>query len=160
MAVALRNVSLNKTGAPLVRTLSLALLLLAGCGGVHHDALSRPASSSATETIESAPGTYAIGAALTPDGAIAQDAAGDRFVHGAPVFVSIDVTGATTDQRVEIDWTSESGSRLRRDERVVPRGSRHIAVSSGPTVRWPHGTYRVVIMIDGRRVNEQSFSLS
>jgi hypothetical protein len=143
-----------------VRSLSLILFLLAGCGGVHRDAPSQAASTPATETIQPAPGTYAIGAALTPDGAIAQHAAGDHFVRGTPVFVSIDVTGATTDHSVEIDWTSESGWRLRHDERLAPKGSHRIAVSSGPTVRWPPGTYRVVILIDGRRVNEQSFSLS
>lgn len=108
---------------------------------------------------EPASGTYVLGTAVTREGAVAEHAAGDSFVRGGPIFFSVDVTGATTDQQIEVEWIDWRGRVVHRDGRLVRQGSRYAAFSAPSTAGWPPGTYRVMVVIDGRRVNEQGLLL-
>jgi len=142
-----------------MRPIAAVLLLLVACGVDRGDGKPVPPTASTT-TAEPAPGTYALGSSVTAEGAIAENAVGDSFSRGGPIFLSIDVTGATADQRIEVEWINARGTVVHRDQRLVRQGSRYAAFSTGATARWQPGMYRVVVIIDGRRVNEQPFSLT
>ena len=133
-----------------------AVVLLAGCGIDRSEQNAHPQS---TASADPAAGTYVLGSSITDEGAIAEDTDSEAFVRGGPVFLSIDVGGATTDQNIEIAWVDPLGDVLRRDRRLVPQGARHAAFSAGSTAQWRPGTYRVVVIIDHRLVNEQSFAV-
>lgn len=103
--------------------------------------------------------TFALGTAVTPRGAVPQNAAGDTFIRGGEVFLSVDLSRASTDQVVEVKWLGPSGQVLLRDERRAPQGTRYVPFSSGRTAEWPLGAHRAVVLIDGRRVSEKAFTV-
>jgi len=139
--------------------IAAAMVLLASCGIDRGEKKAHPQSTSSAGPASSAAGTYVLGSSITREGAIAEGADSEAFVRGGPVFLSIDVSGATTDHTIEIEWVDPLGAVLRRDRRLVPQGARHAAFSTGSTAPWRPGTYRVVVVIDHRLVNEQSFSV-
>jgi len=141
-----------------MRHTAAVLLFLVACG-VDRGGGKQPPQNASTTTAEPAAGTYVLGSSVTPEGAIDESAAGESFVHGGPIFLSIDVSGATTAERIEVEWIDARGRVVHRDERVVPQGTGYAAFSAGRTAHWPPGAYRVVVIIDGRRVNEQPFSI-
>ena len=94
-----------------------------------------------------------------PDGAIPQRATGDSFLRGQEIFVSVDVSGASTQHDLEVRFIDEEGKVLARFTRRAPRGTGHVAFSSGPTTRWRIGPHRALILIGGRAVNEKVFQL-
>ena len=142
--------------ARLPLTIAAAVVLLAGCGADRGEKKAQPHD---TATADPAAGTYVLGSSVTGEGAIADGTDTEAFVRGGPIFLSIDVAGATTDQTIEIDWIGPRGRIFRHDRRLVRQGARYVAFAADSTARWVPGTYRVIIMIDGRRVNEQSFSV-
>jgi hypothetical protein len=103
--------------------------------------------------------TYALGTELTPRGAVPADATGDAFLRGGEVFLSVDMSSASTDQLVEVRWVAPSGQVLHRDARRAPQGTAYVPFSSGRTASWPRGTHRAVVLIDGRSVNEKLFTV-
>jgi hypothetical protein len=137
--------------------IAAALPLLGGCVDRGNAAVA--SQTSATELEEASPETYAIGTAVTPQGAIPARATGDSFLRGGEVFVSVDVSGATTDHQIEVRWVDGEGRVLRRDARRAGKGTEYVPFSSGPTSQWQNGAYRAVIVIDGRAVNEKAFRL-
>ena len=141
-----------------VKCLTAVLLLLVACGVDRGDGKPTPPAQAAAPA-EAAAGIYVLGSDLTSDGAIAENAVADSFVRGGPIFLSIDVGGATTDQRIEVAWSDVRGRVVHRDQRLVREGTRYVAFTTGATTRWMAGPYRVLVTIDGRRVNEQSFPL-
>lgn len=103
--------------------------------------------------------TFALGTAVTPSGAVAQQSAGDNFIRGGEVFLSVDVGGASSDQTVEVRWVDSQGRVLHRDERHATQGMRYLPFSSGRTADWPPGEHHAVVRIDGRTVSQKSFAL-
>lgn len=137
--------------------MAILLPMLAGCG-VDRGSEKAYVQSPVTQD-EPAAETYALGTAVTPSGAVAAKSTGDNFIRGGEVYLSIDVSGASQAQTVEVRWTDPSGRVLRRDAREAARGTHYIPFSSGRTSNWPPGEHRAVIMIDGRRVSEKAFAL-
>jgi hypothetical protein len=135
---------------------AFAPLLLVGCGGVERGSSQAVQQGVAlTETVARDP--YALGTALTPQGAVPENATGETFLRGGEVFLSVDVSSASTDQVVEVKWIDPSGRVLRRDARRAPQGTDHVPFSSGATQRWRPGPHRAVVLIDGRSVSEKTF---
>jgi hypothetical protein len=139
--------------------IAAAVVLLAGCGVDRGEKNVHPQNTGTAAPADPAAGTYVLGSSVTDEGAIADGTATEAFLRGGPVFLSIDVAGATTDQTIEIEWIGPRGRVFRRDRRLVRQGARYAAFSVDSTARWVPGTYRVVVIIDHRLVNEQSFSL-
>ena len=137
----------------------MAVLLFASTGcGVDRGRAKAHVPSPATAD-EPAAETYALGTEVTPSGAVAEKSIGDNFIRGGEVFLSIDVSGASSAQTVEVKWIDPAGHVLRRDARQAPKGMHYLPFSSGQTSSWPTGEHRAVISIDGRRVSEKTFAL-
>ena len=136
---------------------ALTPLLLWGCG------VDRGRSNAVRQSIVVAEkecrDPYALGTKVTARGAIADQAAGDAFLRGGEVFLSVDVSSASSDQLVEVKWVDPSGQVLHHDARRAPQGTRYVPFSSGATARWPLGAHRAVVLIDGRSVSERSFTV-
>jgi hypothetical protein len=138
--------------------LATALLCIAliGCGGNAQRAAN--AASNVTPPNDAASNqTFALGAQLTPTGAMREDSISENFARGGEVFLSINVTGASQDQRVAVEWLDANGSVLRREARHVGHGTRYVAFSSGRVVA--SGDYKAIVVIDGRRVSELPFAV-
>lgn len=132
-----------------------SLLLLSACGV---DRGSGKATHQSVVVLEDAsPETYALGTALTSVGAVPASATGETFIRGGEVFLSVDVSRASSDQLVEVKWIDPSGHVLRHDTRRAPQGTSYVPFSSGATSRWPRGEHRAVVLIDGRSVSEKAF---
>lgn len=139
----------------------LSLLSFAACNAAP-DEPSRSHSSSTLPEVAVVHDTYALGSAVTATGAITADASGETFRRGDEVFLSVDVSSASTDQSIVVEWVGANAAVVRRDVQSVPQGSkveRHAVFSSGPTRSWAPGQYRAVIIIDGRHVSERAFEL-
>lgn len=131
-------------------------LLLVGCVD-HGDGKAVQQSLAVTESVSRE--TYALGTALTTGGAVPARATGETFLRGGEVFLSVDVSSASTDQLVEVKWIDPEGQVLRRDARRAPQGTAYVPFSSGATAQWPRGTHRAVVLIDGRSVSEKTFTV-
>ena len=134
------------------------LPLLWGCGVDRGSGKVVEQSVAATDT-EVSQETFALGTAVTSRGAVPADAAGETFVRGGEVFLSVDLSGVSTDPVVEVKWIGPMGEVLRRDVRRALRGADHVPFSSGATARWPPGSHRAVVVIDGRSVSEKRFTV-
>ena len=134
-----------------------AVALFVGCSG-DPDAAARH-QSVAVETPEPANETFALGSVLTSAGAVPQESAGESFTRGGEVFLSVDVTSASRDQNIDVQWVDAQGRIVRKETRKVPEGSRYAAFSSGRVIASTPGRHRAVIIIDGRRVMEKPFSI-
>ena len=105
------------------------------------------------------PDTYALGTSITEEGAVPQDAVVESVGRGGEVFLSVNVSGASTEQTVEVAWLDPEGRTLRRAARHPGRNARFVSFSSGPTGRWRSGVHRARVVIDGRTVNEKQFEV-
>ena len=132
------------------------LPLLWGCG-VDRGSGKTVAAAAVTDTENVSHDTFALGTAVTSRGEVPQDATGETFVRGGEVFLSVDLSGASTDPVVEVKWLDPSGAVLRRDVRRARQGTQHVPFSSGTTARWAPGPHRAVVLIDGRSVSEKRF---
>jgi hypothetical protein len=137
----------------------VALLLLAGGCGVDRGSGKTSAAATTTGVEEPSPETFALGTMVNADGAVPQQATGETFVRGGEVFLSVNVQSASTDQTIAVNWIDPQGRVLRHDERHVPKAAHYVPFSSGATTRWPTGTHRAVVLIDGRTVSEKPFSV-
>lgn len=144
---------------PLI-AVAAVLLLAIGCEADRRDAAKADATAAMTESGPPAPETFALGTEISATGAVPQDAAGETFIRGGEVFLSVDMSGASTDQTIEVKWIDPEGRVLRHDRRRARQGMRHVPFSSGATSRWRPGEHRAVIVIDGRRVSEKPFVLT
>lgn len=137
------------------------LLCAVGCGVDRERAKGAKADLAAAAASAEEPSheTFAIGTAVSADGAVPKDAGAENFVRGGEVYVSVNVQGASTDQTIEVKWLDPSGQVLRRDARRAPHGTHYVPFSSGATSRWPRGRHRAVIFIDGRAVSEKPFAV-
>lgn len=135
------------------------LPVLVGCGAdrSHRAAIEQSVVATDTESISQE--TFALGTAVTAQGAVPHDAAGETFVRGGEVFLSVDLSGASTDPVVEVKWIGPMGELLRRDVRRARQGMQHVPFSSGATAQWRRGQHRAVILIDGRGVSEKRFTV-
>lgn len=133
----------------------VCVLLMFGCGAERRE------HRVAQRTMPAEPSSeiFAIGSELTPQGAVTAESSNDSFRRGPELFLSIDVSSASTDQTIAVHWTDDQGVIKRIDRRVVTRDERYAPFSSGPTHRWRAGKHRAVIVIDGRRVSEKEFGL-
>ncbi|HUP49847.1 MAG TPA: hypothetical protein VNA04_13760 [Thermoanaerobaculia bacterium] len=142
------------------RFLAAAMLpLLVGCAADRGGTDPNPHSITTTESARSAADPFALGTLLTAEGAVARDAAGDRFRRGGELFLSIHLAGASGDHAIEVQWVDPAGRLLRRDAVEVPKDSQYAAFSSGDTAKWSPGPHRAVVTINGRRVSEREFEL-
>ncbi|HEV7239436.1 MAG TPA: hypothetical protein VGQ36_09360 [Thermoanaerobaculia bacterium] len=135
------------------------LTLLVGCGVDRGSGKALEQSIASTETEVVAAGTFALGTAITLSGAVPQDAEGETFTRGDEVFLSVDLSGVSSDPIVEVKWVDPFGQILRREVRHALKGAHHLPFSSGATARWTRGAHRAVVLIDGRAVSEKMFSL-
>lgn len=135
--------------------LAACVALLIGCGADH----GRAHESVAAETENVAHETFALGSAVTSRGAVPHDAEGETFTRGDEVYLSVNVTGVSTDPVVEVKWLDPYGATIRRDVRHVQQGTTYVPFSSGETTRWTRGAHSAVVLIDGRRVSEKRFDL-
>lgn len=149
---------------PWIAVLAVVLPTLLGCGvdrgpeKNREQSAATPAEDAAAN--EPAAETYALGTAMTPSGAVAQASTGDNFIRGGEVFLSVDVSGASSAQStVEVRWMDAAGRVIHRDTRETRAGARYLPFSSGRTSQWMPGEHRAVIVIDGRRVSEKRFAL-
>lgn len=106
-----------------------------------------------------APETFALGTAVNASGAVPQEAAGETFLRGGEVYLSVNVQSASTEQTIEVKWIDPEGRVLRRDARHAELGARYVPFSSGGTAQWPVGPHRAVVLIDGRTVSEKTFAV-
>jgi hypothetical protein len=134
------------------------LSVVTGCA-VDKSATQRVQQQSVLEPAKPALRTYALGTELTPEGAVAMRAAGDTFLRGGEIFLSVNVSGATTAQKVEVEWRRADGDVNHRDVRIVPESAEYASFVSGPTKSWLSGEHHVVISIDGRKVTELPFTV-
>jgi predicted small secreted protein len=142
-----------------IAAVAVAVTLLTACGADRGDGKAVQAvqqSAAASETLVS-PETFALGTAVTAQGAVPQDATGEIFLRGGEVYLSVDVSGASSDQNVEVKWVDPEGIVIRRDARLATRGTDHVPFSSGQTAQWRSGPHRAVVLIDGRTVSEKAF---
>lgn len=130
--------------------------LLWGCG-VDRGNGKVVAASAATEAADVSRETFALGTAVTSSGAVPASAAGETFIRGGEVFLSVDLSGASTDPVVEVKWLDATDTVLHRDVRHMRHGMHHVPFSSGATSRWTPGPHRAVVLIDGRGVSEKRF---
>lgn len=119
----------------------------------------RHADAPPAEVVEPSQETFALGSDLTPAGAVAKEATCEAFVRGGSVFLSVNVNGASNDQKIEVEWLDAKNHVMRTETRRVPGGTRYVAFSSGRTAGWSPGPHRVVIVIDGRTVSEKTFAV-
>jgi hypothetical protein len=132
----------------------MVVVFLAGC------ARSRERAHVTTaESVQVARDVFALGTTVTPEGAVPESASGEEFIRGGEVFLSVNVAGASSDQRIAVEWIDPSGRLIRKEARHVGEGSSYAPFSSGRTASWKRGRHRAVVIIDGRRVNERVFSL-
>ena len=143
---------------PIIAVAAFVPLLLVGCG-VDRGTGRRAQQSAAIVVEDASPETYALGTALTPRGAVPANATGETFIRGGEVFLSVDVSSASTDQLVEVKWIDPSGHVLHRDAPRAPQGTSYVPFSSGTTSQWPRGPHRAVVVIDGRSVSEKAFTV-
>lgn len=141
-----------------VATLSASLVVLAGCadGRVRDVAAEQAAMETMAPRVER---TFALGSEVTSDGAIPLGSSSDAFAKGHEVYLSVNVSSATTPQKIAVEWVDPAGQVVRRDQRDVPVERSFVPFSSGSTAAWPHGEARAVVIIDGRRVTELPFSI-
>lgn len=148
-----------------------ALSLAAGCardGGVSEAKRQQQASARAASTAETAATdttgrsqeTFALGSAVDFAGAMPANSTGDSFVHGGPVYLSINVASASNGQMIEVQWVAPDGRALHREQRQIPQHAQYAAFTSGTTSSWPEGQHRAVVLIDGRKVTEKAFILT
>lgn len=134
------------------------MLLTIGCGAERSDVRTSNASVGVAEVTPS-PETFALGTEVSATGAVPQRAAGETFIRGGEVYLSVDVSGASTEQTIEVKWLDPAGRVLRHDARRAPQGTHHVPFSSGRTTFWPLGEHRAVVLIDGRTVTEKQFAV-
>ena len=138
---------------------ALALTLLAACSKGHSATPISAQQASPTAEQPRSHDPFALGTAVDQAGAIPEDAVGDNFTHGGPVYLSVHVAGATIDQTVEVDWMSSENRVMHHERREVDRRTQWSAFSSGRTSAWGHGEHRAVVKINGRKVSERPFTL-
>ena len=135
------------------------LLLAAGCAVDRGDGNTTNAGVAVASVEEPSPETFALGTAVSAEGAVPQQAVGETFIRGGEVFLSVDVQSASTDHTIEVKWLDPQGRVLRRDARRAEQGTRYVPFSSGATADWPRGAHRAVVLIDGRTVSEKLFAV-
>ena len=143
-------------------TIALAAFLLLssiGCSAEREQTETANTSAAEVDVVQTSPETFALGTEIGPTGAVPQQAAGESFVRGGEVYLSVNVSGASTDQTIEVKWVDPEGRVLRHDMRRAPQGTEHVPFSSGATAGWPRGEHRAVVVIDGRRVSEKEFAV-
>jgi len=130
--------------------------LLLGCA-VDHRSPAPQKQTIVADAPDPSPETYALGWAVTVDGAVPKDAAADAFARGREVFLSVDASGAMTDQTIEVQWLDAAGRVVRKEMRHVPIGAAYVAFASGRDATANAGAGRAIVVINGRRVSEKTF---
>jgi hypothetical protein len=139
--------------------LAAFLLLAGGCAADRDDAETANAGVEVAEVGTASPETFALGTEVNALGAVPENAAGEIFPRGGEVYLSVDASGASSDQKIEVRWVDPQGRVLHQAARRAPQGTRHVPFSSGATASWPPGEHRAVVLIDGRRVTEKAFAV-
>ena len=112
-----------------------------------------------TENADPSPEVFALGSAVTQTGAVTAESADDQFQRGPELYVSVNVSSASTEQTIEVEWLDPQGNVVRTDKRRIPESAAYATFSSGPTRGWRSGKHTAVIVIDGRKVSEKQFSM-
>jgi hypothetical protein len=139
--------------------LAAFLLFAVACGVDRGSGKTTNASVEAASVEQPSPETFALGTAVSANGAVPQQASGETFLRGGEVFLSVDVRSASREQTIEVKWIDPEGHVLRRDARRAEPGTRYVPFSSGATSQWPRGPHRAVVLIDGRTVSEKLFAV-
>lgn len=137
---------------------ALLALMCGGCAVDRGDGRSNHRQVTA-EDVDPAKETFALGTSVTPDGVIPADAASESFPRGSEVFLSVDVSSASTDQKIAVEWRDASGRVVRRESREVPKSARYVAFSSGKGIVSSPGAHTAVVIINGRRVMDKPFHI-
>ena len=137
---------------------AVLLPLLSGCAGDRGDGrVERVEQTAATDATEPSSETFALGNHINEDGALPAASAGEEFRRGGELFVSVNVTGASAEQQVAVEWRDPRNRIIKRETQEVIRGRKHAAFSSGDTAKWTPGEHRAVVVINGRTVTEKPF---
>lgn len=104
-----------------------------------------------------APETFALGTRVEASGAVAADAASESIARGTTMFLSVDLTGATAPERIQVTWTDAHGAVRARQTHVARRDMPYATFSSGSTSSWPFGRSSASVVIDDRRVAHRVF---
>lgn len=101
-----------------------------------------------------------VGNALGTDGQVVE--AGDEFAPTDTIYAVVSTSGAAaaTGSTLTARWTFEDGQVVDETSRdIAPTGNAitefHVAKASD----WPEGQYKVSILLDGRTVSEQDFTV-
>ena len=142
-------------------TAAAALILMAGCtadrGDGRPDPPAQTASNQVTDASEPSSETFALGNHINPDGTLPAESAGEEFRRGGELFLSVNVTGASAEQQIAVEWRDARDRVIRKETKAVTRGTKHAAFSSGDTQSWAPGQHRAIVVINGRRVIEKPF---
>ena len=141
----------------LVVVVAAIVPLMSGCRLKNEDA--PPAAATAEVHREPSRDTFALGADVTTTGAIPKDAEGESFTRGSEVYLSVDVSSASRPQEIAVIWLDARGREIKRQKRSVPPEAGYAPFSSGSTATWRAGSYRALVVIDGRRATEKAFEL-
>jgi hypothetical protein len=133
------------------------LSLLSGCA--EKQLTSKSQQAAILEPAKPTHQMYALGTEITPEGAVSARSSGDSFVRGGEVYLSVNVTSATSPQKIEVEWRDAKGNVTDREAQVVPSTARYVAFSPQHTAEWLPGDHRVVVMIDGRKVTQMDFRM-
>ena len=146
---------------PVLKTQVVAIALLTLLAGCSADSGSERTHAQliAPDPAETSADPYALGSNVTPAGAVPKDAEGESFRRGGQVFLSVDVASASADQNIEVEWRDGSNRILRRDAKHVPVGSHYASFSSGREVSGIAGPRTAIVIINGRRVSERTFTI-
>ena len=152
----------HQSETPLTRWLVVVLVaaivpLMSGCRLKNEDA--PPAAATAEVDRDPSLETFALGADVTTTGSIPKDAEGETFTRGSEVYLSVDVRSASRSQEIAVIWLDNKGREIKRQKRDVPPEVRYAPFSSGSTATWRTGSYRALVVIDGRRATEKVFEL-
>lgn len=103
---------------------------------------------------------FALGSRVDTRGAVPPEARADEFRIGQPFYVSMAVGDAAPAASVHAVFYDGSGRKKAEDAKKVPARAGHLYFDSGDTSDWTPGEGTVAISVDGRPVQEESFTLA
>ena len=148
---------------------TLASLVIAGCGGGNRDQGTETASAdSATRAADSAAHAASTGALRVANVMIGKRLGSEnriaeptfQFAPTDTVFVSVGFQGAPADAQVSARWLAQTGKTLDSTTQPVKSGEPgnkefHLAQEKG----WAPGTYLVTLFLNGDSVEAKTFAV-
>jgi hypothetical protein len=101
-----------------------------------------------------------VGNAIGPDKQIIEENDDDEFKPNDTVYAAVATDGAATNANLTARWKFHDGQVVEETtQSISPSGPAitefHITKPSG----WPHGKYKVEILLNGTQVDEEEFEI-